>query len=98
MAGDTRYETSAKVADFIVGTENVSKVYCAAGSNFLDALSAGPLAAQSGSPILLVDESSTAAQGWLGKRKGYISDLYIAGGSSAVSDSLTNSLKAAAEK
>lgn len=98
LAGDTRYETSAKVADFIVGTKNVSRIYCAAGSNFPDALSAGPLAAQSGSPILLVDESSTAAQGWLGKRKGYISDLYIAGGSSAVSDSLTNSLKAAAEK
>lgn len=98
LAGDTRYETSAKVADFIVGTKNVSRIYCAAGSNFPDALSAGPLVAQSGSPILLVDESSTAAQGWLGKRKGYISDLYIAGGSSAVSDSLTNSLKAAAEK
>lgn len=98
LAGDTRYETSAKVADFVVGTKNVSKVYCAAGSNFPDALSTGPLAAQSGSPILLVDESSTAAQGWLGKKKGYISDLYIAGGSSAVSDSLVNSLKAAAEK
>ncbi len=98
LAGDTRYETSAKVADFVVGTKNVSKVYCAAGSNFPDALSAGPLAAQSGSPILLVDESSAAAQGWLGKKKGYISDLYIAGGSSAVSDSLANSLKAAAEK
>lgn len=98
LAGDTRYETSAKVADFIVGTKNCSKVCCAAGANFPDALSAGPLAAQSGSPILLVDESSTAAQGWLGKRKGYISDLYIAGGSSAVSDSLANSLKAAAEK
>lgn len=98
LAGDTRYETSAEVADFIVGTKNVSKVCCAAGANFPDALSAGPLAAQSGSPILLVDESSTAAQGWLGKRKGYISDLYIAGGSSAVSDSLANSLKAAAEK
>lgn len=98
LAGDTRYETSAKVADFIVGTKTVSKVFCAAGNNFPDALSAGPLAAQSGSPILLVDESSTAAQGWLGKRKGYISDLYIAGGSSAVSDSLANSLKAAAGK
>lgn len=98
LAGDTRYETSAIVADFVVGTKNVSKVYCAAGSNFPDALSAGPLAAQSGSPILLVDESSAAAQGWLGKKKGYISDLYIAGGSSAVSDGLANSLKAAAEK
>ncbi len=98
LAGNTRYETSAKVADFIVGTKSVSKVYCAAGSNFPDALSAGPLAAQSGSPILLVDESSDAAQGWLGKRKGGISDLYIAGGVSAVPDSLVNSLKASAER
>lgn len=98
LAGNTRYETSAKVADYIVGTKNVSKVYCAAGSNFPDALSTGPLAAQSGSPILLVDESSDAAQGWLGKRKGGISDLYIAGGVSAVPDSLVNSLKASAER
>lgn len=98
LAGNTRYETSAKVADFIVGTKSVSKVYCAAGSNFPDALSTGPLAGQSGSPILLVDKNSTAAQGWLGKKKGQISDLYIAGGTSAVPDSLVNSLKTSAEK
>lgn len=98
LAGNTRYETSAKVADFIVGTKSVSKVYCAAGSNFPDALSTGPLAGQSGSPILLVDKTSTAAQGWLGKKKGQISDLYIAGGTSAVPDSLVNSLKTSAEK
>lgn len=98
LAGNTRYETGAKVADFIVGTKNVSKVYCAAGSNFPDALSTGPLAAQSGSPILLVDKTSTAAQGWLGKKKGQISDLYIAGGTSAVPDSLVDSLKTSAEK
>ena len=98
LAGQTRYETSAKVADFIVGSNEVSKIYCAAGSNFPDALSAGPLAAQSGSPILLVDESSKAAEDWLAKKKGIVFDLYVAGGSSAVPDSLVERLKSAAQE
>lgn len=98
LAGQTRYETSAKVADFIVGSNEISKIYCAAGSNFPDALSAGPLAAQSGSPILLVDKSSTAAEDWLAKKKGIVFDLYVAGGSSAVPDSLVERLKSAAQE
>ena len=97
LAGDTRYETSAKIAEFEVASDAASKVYCAAGSNFPDALSAGPLSALTKSPILLVDERSQAAQGWLEAKRGRVTDLCIVGGPSAVSDDLVATLRAAAE-
>lgn len=53
VAGATRYETAARVADrFTAG--DVDQVYVATGEAFPDALTAVPAAAASGSPILLV--------------------------------------------
>nr|MBA3643883.1 cell wall-binding repeat-containing protein [Chloroflexia bacterium] len=57
LAGADRYGTSARVssASFAPG---VPVAYVATGSNFPDALAAGPAAAKGGGPVLLTQESS----------------------------------------
>lgn len=56
LAGSTRYETSAKIMSYAVNAGmNVSNVYLATGTNFPDALAAGPVAGKLRAPLLLVD-------------------------------------------
>jgi len=59
VAGGDRYATSAAVsADTFA---SAATVYIATGGQFADALAAGPLAAGTGSPVLLVNDSVSRA-------------------------------------
>lgn len=61
--GETRYETSFKVADAFkeeLGIEKFSTVIVATGKNFADALSGSYLAAVKNAPILLTKETRVA--------------------------------------
>lgn len=59
VAGGDRYATSAAVsADTFT---SAATVYIATGGQFADALAAGPLAADTGSPVLLVNDSVNRA-------------------------------------
>lgn len=85
IAGGDRFETAAFVADAVKAKlGSVSKVVVANGMNYPDALSAAPLAAAQGWPILLANTSSlpkTTADALV--RMGATSSL-IAGGPSVV--------------
>ena len=61
LAGDNRFGTNAKVIDKFYG-KIINKVYIAKGMELIDALSAGPVAAASGSPVVLADYELTQEQ------------------------------------
>lgn len=84
LSGQNRYETSVKVAEKL-GT--VSKVVLASGEGYADALSAAPVAAIEGMPILLTP-SSTLAQPTVHyiKANTGITKTYVIGGTASVSD------------
>lgn len=86
LAGDTRYETSAKIMSHAVSAGmNVSNVYLATGRNFPDALAAGPVAGKSRAPLLLVDPGIEYAHTVLANYRGKVNVATVVGGTSAVS-------------
>lgn len=88
LSGPTRYETSAKIAEFELAAEigfEADGVLFATGSNYPDALSAGPLAGKGLSPLLLVDPGAEQASKFVESHKNEISNATIIGGYSAVS-------------
>lgn len=90
LSGATRYETSTKIADFELSSGlgfTMDGVLLATGTNFPDALAAGPLAGRSRSPLLLVDPGASYASGYLSAHKGEVHSALVVGGSAAVPES-----------
>lgn len=87
LSGDTRYATSAKIAEFEL-KQNVGftmdGAYLATGQNFPDALAAGALSGKHLAPLLLVDPSAREACSFLSKYKGEVSRVTFVGGTSAI--------------
>lgn len=88
LAGQNRYETSVKVAEKL-GT--ASKIVLASGEGYADALSAAPVAAIEGMPILLTQSNtlSTATAEYIKANTG-ITKTYVIGGYASVSDAAMN--------
>ena len=87
LSGATRYETSTKIADFELKSGlgfTMDGVMLATGKNFPDALSAGPLAGRSRSPLLLVDPGASYVSSYLSKYKGTVRSATVVGGAAAV--------------
>lgn len=87
LSGATRYETSTKIADFELKSGlgfTMDGVMLATGNNFPDALSAGPLAGRSRSPLLLVDPGASYVSSYLSKYKGTVRSATVVGGAAAV--------------
>lgn len=87
LSGATRYDTSTKIADFELKSGlgfTMDGVMLATGKNFPDALSAGPLAGRSRSPLLLVDPGASYASSYLSKFKGTVRSATVVGGAAAV--------------
>ncbi|MBQ0005302.1 MAG: cell wall-binding repeat-containing protein [Clostridiales bacterium] len=90
LAGSTRYQTSVKVAEtfFDNRTENVVFAYAL---NFPDGLSGGRLAGAIGAPLILVENSNTAAaKAFLGHTD--IKRAVVLGGPTFVSDAAVNNI------
>lgn len=90
LAGSTRYETSAKIADFELSSGlgfTMDGLLLATGRNFPDALAAGPLAGRGPSPLLLVDPGASYACSYLSGHRNEISRVTVVGGNAAISDS-----------
>ncbi len=58
IGGTDRYDTAVQIAKANFTTPGIPVVYIASGENFPDALSAVPIAAATGAPLLLVTSSS----------------------------------------
>ncbi len=88
LSGDTRYATSARVADAArdAGLDD-GAVFVATGRNYPDALAAGPAAARSGSPLLLIDGENPAGSPesvtWLEE---HADSLVVVGGPAVITD------------
>lgn len=87
LSGDTRYATSAKIAEFEL-KQNVGftmdGAYLATGQNFPDALAAGALSGKHLAPLLLVDPGAREACNFLSKYKGEVSRVTFVGGTNAI--------------
>lgn len=87
LSGDTRYATSAKIAEFEL-KQNVGftmdGAYLATGQNFPDALAAGALSGKHLAPLLLVDPGAHEACSFLSKYKGEVSRVTFVGGTNAI--------------
>lgn len=88
LSGQNRYETSVKVAEKVGVTD---KVVLASGQGYADALSAAPVAAINGMPILLTDSStlSETTDSFI-KAHPSITKTYVIGGTASVSDAAMN--------
>ena len=87
LSGATRFETSSRIADFELASGlgfSMDGVLLATGMNFPDALSAGPLAGRSRSPLLLVDPGAEYACAYLSGFRGEVSSATVVGGTAAV--------------
>ncbi|WP_082486956.1 cell wall-binding repeat-containing protein [Leifsonia sp. Root112D2] len=96
-SGADRYATSQTINRAAFSAGSARMAYVATGSNFPDALSASAAAASSGSPVMLVAGTGTAAGAattTLMKQLG-VSSVRIAGGTGAVSARVESSLRAA---
>ncbi len=93
VAGPTRYETAAAVADKVheVSGRRSRNVFLASGETFPDALSFSPVAYSTRTPIILTrpaslpEASRAAILRMRGSETGSV-DLLVAGGTAAVSD------------
>ncbi len=94
LSGATRYATSVAVAAAAraAGLDG-DAVWVATGRNFPDALAAGPAAARSGSPLVLVDGLAVAgapdSADWLAANAG---SLVVVGGQAAITDDVAEGL------
>lgn len=92
FGGKTRYETSSMVVASIstnapAGTEKYPYAFAVTGKNFADALSVAPIAAMTGSPIVLTEGTSISGAGasaLLRATKGY----YKIGGQAVVGNGI----------
>lgn len=87
LSGATRFETSSRIADFELASGlgfTMDGVLLATGMNFPDALSAGPLAGRSRSPLLLVDPGASYVSSYLSRYKGTVRSATVVGGAAVV--------------
>lgn len=90
LSGDTRYATSAKIAEFELKSNvgfTIDGAYLATGQNFPDALAAGAVSGKRLTPLLLVDPGARQASNFLSKYKGQVSRVTFVGGTSAIGNS-----------
>jgi putative cell wall-binding protein len=89
ISGSDRYETAAEVADTFFHTPGVAGV--ATGTNFPDALAAGPDLASKDAPLLLVPPAGVLPPGTTGQLLNYAQTLrnaLVFGGTTSVADSV----------
>lgn len=98
IAGDNRFSTATALADFgrRRGLE-MTNVIVATGRNFPDALAAGAVAGRLGAPILLTERDNVPVEtaNWLRANSASISEIYVMGGTAAVSENTQRALSAA---
>lgn len=92
LAGADRYATAIEVSKkFAPG---VARVYLASGTDYPDALSAGPAAAHFSSPVLLTQPDSLQASVKAEIQRLKPQSIIVVGGSNAISDAVLAAVKA----
>ncbi|PYI39621.1 hypothetical protein CVS30_02770 [Arthrobacter psychrolactophilus] len=93
MAGADRYSTAQAISksNFPSQTE---AVFLATGTNFPDALSAGPAAGKAASPVLLTASNGLSAAAAQELDRLRPASIYVMGGTGAISNAVVNAAKA----
>lgn len=86
LSGGDRYATSVAISKSTFAKP--AGVFLAAGTNFPDALSAGPAAAKSGAPVLLTAPTSLPAATASELRRTQPATVYVLGGTASVSNAV----------
>ena len=89
ISGDTRYDTSLKIAERIGSSNGIVITY---GENFPDALSIAPMAAVKGMPILLMDKHGVTDNMKLYIENNNIEKCYIVASQSIISEDVMKSI------
>ncbi|WP_446898668.1 N-acetylmuramoyl-L-alanine amidase [Clostridium sp. LBM24168] len=94
LAGVDRYETNTAVINSFLkkGYVNMSTVYVATGSGFSDALSGSAAAAQTDSPVVIVNSNSINQQSMIKTNISSVKSIKIIGGIGVVSDAMVQRL------
>lgn len=96
VAGADRYATSREIANYATPAFfDGSTIGLSTGKAFPDALSAGPLLAAQGAPLVLTDGITTELDTWLASRGGTVRSLTLFGGRVAMPYDLEFDIKAA---
>ena len=95
-AGPTRYDTAAVLSNDFFSSASVSRVYIATGTNFPDSLAVGPVAAGTGSPVLLVSQDAIPSATEAELVRLAPAEIVVVGGPAAVSDAVVVQLNALA--
>ncbi len=93
LAGDGRITTAVAVAEAIAGDEPVEQVFLASARDFPDALSASPAAGRLGAPLLLTEPDQLPDPVADVLRRMDPSTVVIAGGTSAVTESVARRIE-----
>lgn len=91
LAGDNRYETAGIISNEISSQIDVTQAILVNGEDFADAMSIAPYAARNGLPIYLTRSNRLSDEV---KAANHIKNWIIVGGPTAVSESVSNELKA----
>lgn len=94
--GENRYATAVKIAEELF--PGASAVYLARGNDFADALSIGPVAADSNWPILLTTPKKAPKELLDYVDKEELARMIVVGGPAAVSDGVIKEIEKKAEK
>jgi len=90
LAGATRFETAAAIADFEVDFLgfDAARTFIASGFSLVDALAGGPLASVENGPIVLVSETDVPAgtATWIEERAAEIDEIVAIGGTAVIND------------
>jgi PKD repeat protein len=94
IAGQDRWETSQKVADYITSSNPNSPVGVATGYQFADALTGGAYMASVGGPLLLTDPKTAAASTTQAIQQvaGTTNEVDVFGGPNAVAQSIFDAI------
>ena len=99
LEGKTYYATAKRVAEQLKTKtkKNPTSVFVTTDKNYADALSASPVAAILGAPILYVDPKAAlnaTTKNYLASIKKSVKNIYIVGGVNAVSKDVVSQIKA----
>jgi putative cell wall-binding protein len=89
IGGKDRFETAAKIAEEMAGGFYYGSAFLVNGRNFPDALTAAPMTAYMGAPILLTDKNTLPAVTANILKKYH--ETYVIGGTGVVSDTILKS-------
>jgi putative cell wall-binding protein len=91
IGGSDRFATNS-LADLYLGTSSSTTAFIATGNGFADALAIGPVVYSQGNPLVLTDGATLSASAQTTLQSLGITDVYIVGGTSAVSTAVETSI------